>query len=134
MSKKKGDRRERMGREIFTESGFFVENPNFSRFQNKDFYNLHDFMAVHPQSKVIFVQVKSGTASGINNYIEECAERFSAEHTQIFYMVYHKREGWRLIEIDLTDKTRTVIVDERETTNNMGEDVKTYLETQLLSG
>lgn len=127
MSKKKGDRRERLARELFTESGFYVENPNFSRFGNKDFYNLHDFMAVHPEFKVIFVQVKSGSASGINEYIEKCSEMFPSEHTLIYYMVYHKREGWRLIEIDLTEQTRVVVVDERETTDNMGTQVQEYL-------
>ena len=127
MSKKKGDRRERLARETFTEAGFTVENPNFSRFQNKDFFNLHDFVAVHPNAKVIFVQVKSSSASGINQYIEDCADVFSPEHTQIFYMVYHKRQGWRLIEIDLESRTRNVVVDERESTKNMGVEVQQYL-------
>lgn len=129
MSKKKGDRRERLARELFTEAGFYVENPNFSRFQNKDFYNLHDFVAVHPNSKVIFVQVKSETASGINEYIQECAKMFSSEHTNIYYMVYHKREGWRLINIDLENESRTVVVDERENGENMGVEVQEYLTT-----
>lgn len=131
MSKKKGDRRERLARELFTEAGFYVENPNFSKFQNKDFYNLHDFVAVHPNSKVIFVQVKSETASGINEYIQECAKMFSSEHTSIYYMVYHKREGWRLINIDLEKESRTVVVDERENGKNMGVEVQEYLTTSI---
>lgn len=131
MSKKKGDRRERLAREIFTEAEYAVENPNFSRFGNKDFYNLHDFMAVHQESEIIFVQVKSETASGINQFIKDCSDMFPPEHCKIFYMVYHKNQGWRLIEIDLENESREVIVDERDTTDNMGKNVTEYLQAYI---
>lgn len=131
MSKKKGDRRESLGVDIFENAGFTVETPNHVKFSNKDYFNLMDFMAVHPNTKVIFVQVKSETARNIREFEEQCKEIFSSEHTIVYYLVYHKREGWRLIEIDLDNGTHTVVADGRDSTDNMGVHITNYLQENL---
>jgi hypothetical protein len=113
--------------EMFEDAGFVVETPNHARYSNKDFYNLFDFMAVHSSMPVIFGQVKSSSASGINAFIDTCAEIFPSEYCQIYYVVYHKREGWRLIEIDLEEISRAVVVDERGNGKNMGVELTEYL-------
>lgn len=134
MSKKKGDRRERQVVEIFTDAGFFVETPNFSRYENKDFYNLFDFMATHKDTEIIYGQVKSTTASGIKKTAEECVEMFNEDCVRIYYVVYHKREGWRLIRIDCDSGETEVVVDGRESDENMGVPIEEYLRTEVIEG
>jgi len=129
MSKKKGDRRERNVREYFEEAGWAVENPNWLRYGNKDYYNMFDFMAHHPTKKHVFGQVKSETASGINTIAEACSELFNFDHVRIFYFVYHKRQGYRVIEL-YENETRETVVDEREHSDSMGEIVKQYFEPE----
>lgn len=129
MSKRKGDRRERKARKIFEKIGFKVENPNFSRYQNKDFFNLFDFMAVKKGDKPHFVQVKSNSASGINEFVEKCDDFIEFEHIKVEYWVYHKREGWRIIDIN-EDKWE-VVYDGRKNNKNMGDGAIDYKSTSL---
>lgn len=132
MSKSKGDRRERKVVGMFEDAGFDVETPNFSRYENKDFYNLFDFMATHKTTCVVYGQVKSTSASGIRKTAEECMEMFNEDHVIIYYVVYHKREGWRLIRIDCDDGSTEVVVDGRESDKNMGVPIKEYLESEII--
>ena len=127
MSKRKGDQRERNVRGYLEDAGWAVENPNWLRYGNKDYYNMFDFMAHHPDEKPIFGQVKSETASGINSVAEISSKLFNFEHMRIFYFVYHKRQGYRVVEI-YNDETTEVVVDERDHTENMGEIVTKYFE------
>lgn len=128
MSKQKGDRRERRARKLFEQAGYAVENPNHARFSNKDFYNLFDFMAVRPDKPVTFVQVKSGAASGIESFIDACVGTFPPQHTSIYYVVYHKREGWRLVEVNLQTESYQTVFDGRKTNENMGDGLTAYLQ------
>lgn len=124
MSKKKGDRRERMVRDIFEEAGFEVCYPNYSRYGNTDFYNLFDAMAIRKDEKIHMIQVKSGSARGINNFVDKCQDFIPFEHIKVEYWVYHKREGWRII--DINESGYEVVFDERELDKNMGEGAKKF--------
>lgn len=119
-SRKKGQRGERYNRKILEQAGYFVESPNHSRYGNKDFFNLFDLMAVRPDKKVLFTQVKSNGASGIVNFAEEVREHFPLDHVRVEYWVRYDREGWRIIHI--TEDDRIDIVDERGNSEyNIGE-------------
>lgn len=128
MSKKKGDRRERRVKEIFEEAGFEVETPNYYRYGNKDFFNLFDLMAMKKNKKPVFVQVKSNTASGINEFIDKCSDFIPYDFVDIEYWVYHKREGWRVLMI--SDEVYETVYDGRKNSKNMGEGAIKFLENK----
>lgn len=100
MSKKKGDRRELRVYKMLEKAGFEVESPNYSRYENTDFFNLFDLMAIRKDDKLHYIQVKSGSARNINEFVEKCSEFIPYQHTRLEYWVYHKREGWRIIKIE----------------------------------
>lgn len=100
MSKKKGDRRERKVVDMLEKAGFNVETPNYSRYQNTDFFNLFDLIAIRKNDKPHYIQVKSNSARGIQKFTSKCQDFIPFEHAKIEYWVYHKREGWRIISID----------------------------------
>lgn len=126
MSKAKGDKREREARHILEEAGYVVETPNYTRFQNTDYFNLFDMMAFHPTRKPLFVQVKSNRAQGINQFVEDCASLIPYEHVVVQFWVCYDSAGWRVIEIELDGYT--TIYDEREDSYNMGEGVVGFLQ------
>lgn len=125
MSKKKGDRRERQARDILEEAGFVVENPNYSRYGNVDFFNLFDIMALKKDRKVQFVQVKSSSARGINEFSEKCSEIIPFDHINVEYWVCYDRKGWRIIDIK-EDGSYEDVFDERDKDCSMGELVKEF--------
>ena len=118
-SKQKGDKNELEARTIYEDAGYLVENPNFYRYGNKDFFNLFDFMAIRPDSKVVFGQVKTNRAQGINAFADEVREHFNFDHVIIEYWVRYNREGWRVIQI--TPDGREDIIDERDSSENIGD-------------
>lgn len=124
-SKRKGDQREREARHILEDTDYTVETPNYTRFQNTDYFNLFDLMAFHPSRKPLFVQVKSNAARGIKQFVKDCAEIVPFEFVRVQFWVCYDSEGWRLIEI--TEDGYTNIYDERDTTHNMGEGAKEFL-------
>lgn len=125
MSKAKGDKRELEARHILEAAGYAVETPNYTRFQNTDYFNLFDMMAFHPSRKPLFVQVKSNQATGINQFVKDCAEIVPHEHVVVQFWVCIDKEGWRIIEIELDGYT--TVYDEREDSMNMGEGATEYM-------
>jgi Holliday junction resolvase len=117
MSRKKGKRRERRVYKILEEVGFRVENPNYAQYQNQDFFNLFDLMALHKNRKPHYIQVKSTSASGINDFVSECSDFVNFEHVKVEYWVYHKREGWRII--DIKEDNYEIIYDGRKDNKKM---------------
>lgn len=130
MSKSKGDRREREARSIYKKAGYQPESPNYTRYQNTDYWNLFDFMAVHPAKGLRFVQVKSnGTQGFLNDYFELVHAYFPLDAIEVDFLVCYDSKGWKLYTAtdSPTDGLYTVAVDERKEKCNMGENVTEYL-------
>jgi Holliday junction resolvase len=125
MSKAKGDKREREARHILEDAGYVVETPNYTRFQNTDYFNLFDMMAFHPGRKPLFVQVKSNRAQGIKQFVEDCATLVPHENVLVQFWVCYDNEGWRVIEIK--PDGYSTLYDEREGLCNMGDGVIEFL-------
>ena len=98
-AKSKGDRAEREARNTIEEAGWEVESPNYTRYQNTDFFNLFDFMAMKKGEKPKFVQVKSNGARGIREAQEEASDWIPLEHIDVEWWVRHEKEGWRILKV-----------------------------------
>ena len=122
MGKAKGDRRERQAREILEDAGWTVETPNYTRWENTDFWNLFDNMAGRGD-EVRFVQVKANTTDGCLKEIKNNAGflPYLTDAVNVEVWICHDREGWRIQR--LTNDGWQVIHDERPLDCNMGEHV-----------
>lgn len=128
MSRKKGKRNEKKAVSIYEDVGFEVETPNYSRYENTDFFNLFDFMAIK-DDRIVFGQVKSNATSGIGEFAELASE-LMPEYVELHFLVHYDREGFKLIEVD-EDGDYGVLIDERETDNNIGDDLRLWLESPI---
>lgn len=124
----KGSRREREYVDLCKRAGMATYRPATVQYGENDPFGLFDVFALSPShSAVHAVQVKSNRATGITAW---------AGHTRLFrelgmrtiYAVPYDREGWRLIEC--RNDGRHDVVDERETTENIGDGVVAWLESQ----
>lgn len=121
MSKSKGDQREREAREILEEAGWIVETPNYTRYQNTDYFNLFDLMAFKEGEKPLFVQVKSNRPSGIRSFHEDCMDKqVPFDFVDVEFWTCYDREGWRIDSV--TREGAEIVLDERESEKNMKED------------
>lgn len=125
MGKAKGDRRENQAVKILEEAGYEVCTPNYDRYRNTDFFNLFDNMAMRPESKPRYVQVKSNKAEGIQAFADKVRELVNFNHVMVEYWVCHDNEGWRVLRILPEDmngsSTYETVLDERKHDCNMGE-------------
>lgn len=124
--KAKGQRNERKAEDFLENHGYLVERQNNQRFSNNDYFNKFDILAIprplynsggknifgQRRSNPLLVQVKSNIATGIQDTGEWIRSRSLTDiDTRFFYMIWHDREGWRIIEYINT--TWTVILDDR---------------------
>jgi len=135
--KRKGDRRERQAREIYRQAGFDVQPFSGRKWRETDGFGLFDFVALHQNAPVEFVQVKSNEAQGIMSTHEDLLPFFPFDHATARYLVAHDREGWRLItlpdpDVDKLTRSHYTAVDGRESDATMGEPVVQYLRTEVL--
>lgn len=94
--KSKGDRHERYAREILEDSGWVVETPNYTRYQNTDFFNLFDLMAFKEGEKPLFVQVRTNRPKGISSFNEKCKEKqFPFDFANAEFWTRYDSAGWR---------------------------------------
>jgi Holliday junction resolvase len=123
MSKKKGDRNEREATNILEDAGWTVETPNYTRYQNTDFFNLFDLMAFKDGQKPLFIQVKTNGARGITSFSEDCAaKQFPFDFARAEYWTRYSREGWRVDKIRRDGYENKY--DERDKEANIGEFIK----------
>lgn len=108
----KGRRNENKAKSLLSRCGFNVDSQNYSRYGSKDLYNLFDAVAMKPDSKVWWIQVKSNVANGIRAFSRKVQEFVNFEHNRVFYFVWHDYQGFRIIEV-FEDGSREVRVDER---------------------
>ncbi len=123
MSKAKGDKRERDAKEILEESGFSVEKRWNRRFGSNDYFELFDLMASR-EDEFRFIQVKSNSTSGALKEIRKDSDflPFDLDFFNLEVWVCYDRKGWRVHR--LAEDGWTVLIDERDTSNNMGENLQ----------
>lgn len=128
-AKSKGQRREREAVSLAEQAGMWVETPNYTRYYNTDFWRLFDFMAVRPDRGILFVQVKSNRAAGIQGWADTVAAWFDLEKVDAQMWVCHDNAGWRVLDAQTDDVggTYETVVDERDQSGNMGDQVREYL-------
>lgn len=120
MSKSKGDRREREAVEILEKAGWIVETPNYTRYQNTDYFNLFDLMAFKKGKKPLFIQVKSNRASGIRSFNDECNDmQVPFDTVDVEFWICYDGEGWRVDEIN--EEGYESKYDGRDSSKNMKE-------------
>jgi Holliday junction resolvase len=129
MSRQKGARREREACELYEAAGYRTERSVKSNAYDtrSDWFNLFDIMAIWPGGHLRFAQVKSNTASGVREWMEQ-AEGLAPPTVKLDFLVCHDREGWRLLKPAI-EHTYTTVVDERDYTDGeMGDYVAAYLQ------
>lgn len=136
-NREKGKRTEREAASLYEDAGYRTFRPQESKFGETDMFGLFDVLAILPRrfedivaNPVRLVQVKSNTASGIHEWVEETQE-FLQPGVTAEYLVKTDREGWRLMKpVNVTDTgwTYRTEVDERKQDVNIGEGVRAYLE------
>lgn len=124
-SRKKGLRNQRKAVDVYESVGFNAITPNATKFQREDFFGYFDIIAMHPETKPHYVQVKSESARGINDFSDSVMDIVPSEYVRVFYFVYHSYEGWRIIEI--SDSEYTTVYDGRDNGKNIGEGAKDFL-------
>jgi hypothetical protein len=92
----KGTRREQQACEIYEEAGYETYRPATVQFGENDVFGLFDLIAVHPNRKPHYTQVKSNRASGIIEWMQEARDLLPREHAEIRFLVCHDRQGWRM--------------------------------------
>lgn len=129
-SKQKGDKREREAKELLTNAGWTIESPNSTPYPQAygvDFFGLFDFMGFKDQT-LLLGQVKSNSPRGITSFSDECTQMnipLDEEWIRVEFWTCYDREGWRIDSIQ-TDGY-TTLVDERNSNDTMGSEVKKYL-------
>lgn len=128
MGRKKGNRREQEAADIYRGAGYEVERSVQAHYgARSDWFGLADLMAVHPERRIRFVQVKSNRAAGIRAFFGDAEEVVSMEHVALDFLVCHDREGWRLLRPHDENNYQTV-VDERGRNCPMGDGVRAWLQ------
>lgn len=123
---RKGTRREQQACDIYEAAGFETYRPATVQFGENDVFGLFDHIAVAPDRRPRYVQVKSNRAAGIEDWCEEVTDRMPIGWITAEFLVCHDREGWRML-IPVGDGY-TAVVDERGTDEDMGEGLARYLE------
>lgn len=125
MSKQKGDKRERQAKQILDDCNFRVEKRWNRRYGSNDYFSLFDLMA-SKDGEFRFIQVKSNSTSGALKEIEQKAMflPWHSDEFQVEVWVCYDREGWRVQR--LTNDGWNVVIDERDTDDNMGDNVQQY--------
>lgn len=119
-AKSKGDRNERYARQILENAGWTVETPNYTRYQNTDFFNLFDLMAFKSGKKPLFIQVRTNRAKGITTFHEKCKEKqFPFKFADAEFWIRYDSEGWRVDTI--TQEGYENKYDERDKNGNIGD-------------
>ncbi len=121
----KGTRREQEACEIWENAGFLTYRPATVRFGENDIFGHFDLIAMRSDRQPHYVQVKSNGARGITQWCKDVREYFPFDCGRVFFAVPYDRSGWRLIEV--TEDSRTDVVDERDVDCNMGSEVVNYL-------
>jgi Holliday junction resolvase len=131
MSREKGARREREACELYEAAGYRTERSVKSNAYDtrSDWFNLFDIMAIWPGGHLRFAQVKSNTASGVREWMEQ-AEGLAPPTVKLDFLVCHDREGWRLMQPHDGDQKYVTMVDERTEDGAMGEFLTQYLEAE----
>lgn len=122
MGKSKGDRRENQAKNILEDAGYRVETPNYTRWENTDFFNLFDMMA-SKRDGLKFIQVKSNSTQGCLKEIDEACDflPWQSDCIELEVWVCYDKQGWRVQRY--SNDGWQVILDERDLDCNMGEHV-----------
>lgn len=127
-NRSKGQRRERQARHILEDEGYHVDTRPDVMYQNTDYFNKFDLLAMRADERPVFIQVKANGARGIRETVEWVQENVPLEHVKVEYWVCHDSEGWRILE--LTSGGSSTVFDERDMDVNMGEGVSEYLNSR----
>lgn len=121
MTNEKGRRRERQAREIHEYAGYECQPFRETRYREGDGFGHFDFIAVHPERKPRFVQVKSNRGSGIGEICAFARRQLPwPQFVEVDLAVCHDREGWRVLQ-PLESKGHHTVLDERRMSRPMGE-------------
>lgn len=113
-AKAKGDRIERKCKETLEDMGYWVEKPVRTKWSRKDFFGLFDLIAIGKDT-IKFIQVKTNTMKGWNNFAKGCRELLIVEEENIDCEMWcwHDNQGWRVKRV--TENGWEKIMDERKT-------------------
>lgn len=129
MSRTDGNKRERQLRDLYKSAGWMAWRPKQGshRFAgDPDVFEEFDVMAIQPFTGELHgVQCKANGARGIRSFSRRVWP-FRGAGIRTLYAVPYDREGWRVIDVCGPGDKRNV-VDERESTVNMGDGVKAWL-------
>jgi len=123
----KGAKNEREAAHAFQAAGWATYRPATVRYGENDIFGLFDLLAVHPdRQRVRAVQVKTNGNRGITSWQRQ-TWLFRRLGWATDYLSRHDREGWVMTAV--TDAKRCVVVDERDTSGNIGDDLTAFLST-----
>jgi hypothetical protein len=129
--KDKGNRNELEAVKIYESAGYAVETPNYTRYQNSDYYNLFDFLAVRPDRLPVLGQVKSNKARGRPDWMDAVRAWFPVENFEFHFLTRYDREGWHLsVPEKFSDEPGAwvCVVDERGEDCDIGDYLRKHLE------
>ena len=130
MSRAKGTRREKECRELYELAGYATYSPMNVQYGDNDLFNLFDVVAIRPDRRITFIQVKSnGTQGELNSFFEASQSLLPGTHAVAHFATCYDREGWKLYESE--GAKFLIAVDERDKSCDMGARVVEYLQWGL---
>lgn len=122
-TRSKGDRHEREAKKMLNEIGYTVHKKVNNQYDNGDIFELFDLIAVQPNRKPIFIQVKTnGTAGELNSTLQEAQNILDTRHIDLEYWIKYDYKGWRVLRSTDGEDWKPV-ADGRDTDKNMGRTV-----------
>lgn len=122
-TRRKGNKAERDARDIYEAAGYTVDRVGSTSGGHRmtDAFDHVDVIALHPDRRVRFAQVKSNQASGVRAFVEWADATLPGEHAVAEYLVRHDGAGarsaaWRVMQPyrDGERVTYRTVVDERK--------------------
>lgn len=125
----KGTKRERECRDLYASCGWMAWRPKSGTNPyagDPDVFEEFDVLAINPQTGELHgVQCKSNGARGLRSFSRRVWP-YRAAGIRTMYAVPYDNEGWRVIDV-CGPSERVDVVDERDSTMNMGDGVKAWL-------
>lgn len=126
----KGDRHERQAKNLLEDEGYNVHKKVNNNWDNGDIFELFDLIAVRPNRKPVFIQVKTnGTAGELGTTLEEAKEILDTSHIDLEYWIKYDYQGWRVLR-SKNGNDWDEIFDARSTDNEIGKTVVENYDTQ----
>lgn len=97
-TRSKGDRHERQAKALLQDQDYTVHKKVNNNWDNGDIFELFDLIAVRPNRKPVFIQVKTnGTGGDLGETLHKAKQIIDTSHVDLEYWIKYDYKGWRVL-------------------------------------